>query len=459
MQRGGLLFAVLTAALVACVQGSSEETGATEAAAAAPVVTDADVTTALGGRLRPLGPGQARDPAKVLLGKALFWDVQAGGDGQTACASCHYHAGADTRSAFAPGPDGLVTSLPGKNITSDDRVGSPGVAVSRWDGQACVASKSARQTTGRNAPTAIGANVYRELFYDGRASSLAAQARGPILNAVEMSCAGRTFEDVARTLLPLRPLARQTIDRDDSVLGALPTGATYRSLVDAAYGPDVSFEEVWGDAIAAYEETLVPNETPLDRYLAGDVKALSNDEKWGLVLFATRGRCIECHDGAALTDATQEYFDAHGPLNVDHGDQGYHNIGVRPVIGYEPEDVGREAHSVSQSFVDRGAFKTPALRNVKLTAPYFHNGGKQTLTDVVSFYRGPIWGDYPHTSTAVRAIQLTPVEVAPIVSLLEHGLTDCRVENERAPFDHPSLVVPDGPTLGAVGRDGHGTCP
>ena len=108
---------------------------------------------------------------------------------------------------------------------------------------------------------------------------------------------------------------------------------------------------------------------------------------------------------------------------------------------------------------DRGAFKTAALRNVKLTAPYFHNGGKATLTDVVAFYsRG---GDFanPEKAQRMQPISFDAQDTAAVVDFLTNALTDCRTEKERAPFDHPSLVVPNGTNLPAVGAAGTGTCP
>jgi cytochrome c peroxidase len=97
--------------------------------------------------------------------------------------------------------------------------------------------------------------------------------------------------------------------------------------------------------------------------------------------------------------------------------------------------------------------------NVKLTAPYFHNGGKRTLADVVDFYnRG---GDFsnPELAKRIKPLSLDAGDQTALVDFLTNGLTDCRVEKERAPFDHPALAVPNGPTLPAVGQNGTGSCP
>jgi cytochrome c peroxidase len=272
------------------------------------------------------------------LGKALFWDIQAGGDGQTACASCHFLGGADDRriNTLNPGSDGTFAS---------GGVTGPGQTFAE------------RRVTGRNTPTMIGAVFFRDAFWDGRANhtfngvdpfgqtanasgalatvsnaALASQAAGPPNNDVERSCAGRTFNGP----------------------GSLGTKL-------------------------------------LARTLAGNSAALTSQQQRGLNRFQGKGNCTKCHDGALLSDASVSFFQANGALNRDGGDQGFHNLGVRPTA----EDLGRAglgpqgaSFSASGSTFDRGAFKTPGLRNVKLTAPYFHNGGKATLADVVTLATG-----------------------------------------------------------------------
>jgi cytochrome c peroxidase len=175
---------------------------------------------------QPAGSDIMDQAAAVRLGKALFWDVQTGGDGQIACATCHYNAGADGRvkNSVNPGPDGL-------SGTADDILGSQGIVFAAFNKVFDDPDKAAddcdphqpapglRQVTGRQAPSVIGAVYNRDNFWDGRAnhnfngldpfgatgnaggslggvmgnSSLASQADGPANNQVEMSCAGRPF--------------------------------------------------------------------------------------------------------------------------------------------------------------------------------------------------------------------------------------------------------------------------
>src|SRR5207244_993921 len=213
--------------------------------------------------------------AAIKLGKALFWDEQTGGDGRIACATCHFHAGADNRTlnTLHPGPDGIFHSggvtaagqeFHPSNIVNDDRVGSQGIVGSIFKfidddphkaADKCDRNETApffhnRRVTGRNTPTIIGAVFNRQNFWDGRAndnfngndpfgrtanqqgqigttvtnSSLASQAVGPPNNPTEMSCEGRTFNgpnSLAAKMLARQPLQFQFVHPNDSVLGRL----------------------------------------------------------------------------------------------------------------------------------------------------------------------------------------------------------------------------------------------
>lgn len=481
--------------------------------------------------------------AAIRLGKAFFWDIQAGSDGQTACATCHFSAGADRRirntlnpgqngSFDASGVTGPGQTWNGRSLSSDDSVGSQGVVRSVFKNLNPDLSSAAdvcepapappfeaeRQVTPRNSPSVIGAVFNRENFWDGRASdefngldpfgryslryegegcemrqlevgvvtkdsSLASQAMGPPENDAEMICAGRPVDGpkgLGKKLLDRHPLALQEVSTEDSVLGALAatppsrglscagTPCTYRALVAQAFGDKMAadaenrFGRIWGQALQAYQSTLIPDRTPLDRFLEGDTTALSAQQQLGLTTFQGRAGCIRCHAGPTLSDASAWFAQKNGLVNEDGGDQGYHNIGVRP----PEEDLGRGAEgpnglpfALTDSPKNRGAFKTPSLRNVGLTAPYFHNGGKATLLDVLTFYirGGDVHG--AELATGIQALNLSTAEHNALLEFLQNGLTDCRVATLQAPFDHPSLPVPHGPLLPAVGRLGTGPCP
>lgn len=483
---------------------------------------------------QPVGGDIVNQDAAVRLGKALFWDQQTGGDGQIACANCHFRAGVDKRvvNTIHPGPNGIFEVVPGPGETfggftfsgpfgPDDVVGSQGIVGSSFisidpdpanAADICAPLDDGtffphRRVTGRNTPPMIGAVFNVDNFWDGRANSIfngfdpfgdtgnaafpggfagglvdngspASQAVGPPNNDVEMSCAGRTFNgsnSLAEKLLARTPLGLQQVSKADSVLGgdlsAFPANGlikSYQELIDDAFGPTSAiatdavnrFSRIWGQAVQAYVSTLVPDETPLDRFLAGDKTALTRSQRRGLGIFTGKGQCSKCHAGPELTDASHTFLAKKGEINEDGGDQGFHNIGVRPT----EDDLGRAglgpngvSFSESGAAADRGAFKTPGLRNVKLTGPYFHNGGKATLEAVVDFYsRG---GDFANAEKAkrIKILGLDARKQQELVDFLRNGLTDLRVECEQAPFDHPSLDVPNGPALPAVGAAG--ICP
>ncbi|MCX6107889.1 MAG: hypothetical protein NTY08_18835 [Proteobacteria bacterium] len=480
---------------------------------------------------RPTATDIVDQQAAIRLGKALFWDIQVGGDGNTSCASCHFVGGGDNRviNTIHPGVDGVFASGgvtgPGQvftssDITNDDRVGSQGVvgsvftSISTDSASArdnCTPDQSApflthRRVTGRNTPSVIGAVYNLFNFWDGRASpifngydpfgntgnasvsqvlfdngSLASQAVGPPNNSVEMSCGGRPFNgpgSLGAKLLSRQALQFQQVAFSDSSLGVLSAwpnkglkcfgrACNYSDLVSAAFGAKWTslsqnhFSRLWGEALQAYMSVLVPDQTRMDQYLAGKQKLLSAQQVRGLDIFKGRGNCTRCHSGPELTDASVNY----GRLDrrEDQGnDEGFHNLGLGPTA----EDLGRGSVgpgnvplSVSRSEFDQGAFKTPGLRNLKLTAPYFHNGGKATLESVVSFYAHN-GGDAPNPelSRELEEINLAVADFGPLVDLLNDGLLDCRVEKQRAPFDHPSLPLPNGTNLPELGMTGLGSC-
>lgn len=237
---------------------------------------------------------------------------------------------------------------------------------------------------------------------------------------------------------------------------------------------EYNFPLFFGLAVQMYESTLIADDTPLDRFLEGNTTALSAQQQRGKALFEGKAQCTTCHNGAELTRASVSAVQQQriGILNIPNlprrivFDNGFFNIGVRPTL----EDVGVGSNdpfgnplsesrlsllgtfknllgsdlnttvTSSDLLLADGSFKTSGLRNIELTAPYFHNGGYLTLQQVVEFYnRG---GDFRQQS-ALGVLQLTEEEKADLVTFLQ-GLTDERVRYEKAPFDHPQLSVPNG---------------
>jgi cytochrome c peroxidase len=513
--------------------------------------------------------------ALVILGKALFWDMQTGSDGRTACGSCHFHAGADHRvqnqvsnsvAAFLANQ-----TLSGDNFpfhllsnTNDNRstvardradvAGSQGMfrrmfvdivtgtaaenGVDAFDRAAfTIAGVNVRQVTTRNAPPVINAVFNYRNFWDGRASnifsgstpfgpsdpgmnslaasngqltpelvrvensSLASQAMGPAANDTEMAYSGRNWPKLGKKMLSLAPLAKQRVAPDDSVLGLMASLAgpgllpqyTYRTLVQSAFQPaywnsdqlvdvtgsplagrkgeaastseftqaEFNFPLFWGLAIQAYEATLVSDNSSFDQFAEGNAQALTAQEQTGLNLFR-RNDCDNCHSGAeftaaSLTSVLRLGATGRGPNGGGRLDTGFFRTGVRPIaddIGLGGVDVFGTPFSIApqQSAAVNGAFKSPTLRNVEFSGPYFHNGGQATLEQVVDFYsRG---GDFPAggTGPGIRPLNLSTDNRAALTAFLK-TLSDDRVRFERAPFDHPELCVPTGsdtaqPSLG-----------
>lgn len=228
-----------------------------------------------------------------------------------------------------------------------------------------------RQVGARNSGTILDSAYMRYQFWDGRAGSLEEQALGPIENPIEM---GETLPNVVRKL------------------NAIPG---YRSQFQAAFGTDATPDAI-AKAIAAFERTVITGVSPYDRYLAGDKAALSPAAERGMTVFAGKGRCMTCHSGPMFSD------------------QSFHNVGVG--MNREKPDVGREA--VTKNPRDRGAFKTPTLRNVALTWPYLHDGSAKTLDDVLALYnRG---GEpNPNLDSLMKPLGLTASETADLKAFLE----------------------------------------
>ena len=282
-----------------------------------------------------------------------------------------------------------------------------------------------------------------------------------------------------------------------------------------------NFAMFWGLAIMMYETTLISDEAPIDKFLGwsgqpGNVRALEVPEQRGLGIFRGKGMCWSCHRGAEFTSAatglqpnrdtnlTEQMFVGVGQLGLY--DNGFYNIGVRPTeedVGVGDVDPWGNPLSFSRQFfgllrgkvmpdafqvrpclfaimsdakecwtapnpdqtrsgVD-GAFKTPTLRNVSLTRPYFHNGSRSTLEQVVEFYnrggdrRGPdgndssgytgpnaVGGGASNAHPNIKPLNLSAQEQKDLVAFLRNGLTDRRVACQLAPFDHPSLRLTNG---------------
>lgn len=235
----------------------------------------------------------------------------------------------------------------------------------------------------RNVPTIVNRVYGRSFFWDGRAETLEMQTREPLLARHEMGA---------------------TVDHVVQVVSGIPG---YRTAFRSSFGRMPEFDDV-ARAIATYVRTVQSGDSSVDRYLAGDASALSSRERRGLQVFYGKGRCGRCHAGPSLSDEL------------------FHNTGVAYRDGRWLDD-GR--YGVTGAERDRGAFRTPTLREVGRTAPYMHDGSLATLEAVVDFYdRGG--RPYPALDSAIRPLGLDDSERAALVAFLR-ALTGTVVEMRR----------------------------
>jgi cytochrome c peroxidase len=319
-------------------------------------------------------------PEKVALGRKLYFDKRLSKDGTVACANCH-----DPAKGFADGKR-VAEGIGGK--------------------------KGAR-----NSPTVLNAVFYELQFWDGRAASLEEQAKGPFINPVEMGFANH-----------------------DEVVTVVRAAPEYAQEFQEIFGRAPTIDDVVA-AIASFERTVVSGDSPFDRFMTGDKGALSESAQRGWALWNGKARCNTCHP--------------FGDITPNFSDNKFHNIGVA-AKGRDFASLARKAAEVSDPeelafhpdytelgrFIatrqpkDIGAFKTPGLRDVALTAPYMHDGSEKTLLDVVVFYdKG---GEpNPYLDGGIVALKLTDQEKADLVAFME-ALTG---QGEGSP-SRPALQAP-----------------
>lgn len=225
----------------------------------------------------------------------------------------------------------------------------------------------------RATPTIANMAYNTQFMWDGRKKSLEEQALGPMRTPEEMKT------DLKAMVL---------------MMGSVPG---YRELFDKAFPGEPISEDTVAKALATFQRTVVSTDSRFDRWLQGDRQAMTVQEWRGYQVFKdpARGNCAVCHSGANFTD------------------NGFHNIGIAQAEG--SPDMGR--FKVRALAVLKGAFKTPTLRDVALTAPYFHDGSAPTLMDVVEHYdRGG--DDKRNLSKDIRPLHLSPLEKEDLVAFM-----------------------------------------
>lgn len=304
--------------------------------------------------LMPKAPPEPADnkttPERVALGKMLFFDPRLSRDGNMSCGTCH--------SPLMGWSDGLPTAKGFKSAT-----------------------------LARATPTVINTAFNELQMWDGRRGSLEEQAMGPMESAAEMNMD-----------LPL-------------LFKWLNTSEGYKSAFAKAYPGEPIDAKTVSKAIAAFERTVVSNNSRFDRWLKGDAKAMTAQEVRGFRAFTDpkKGNCSACHAAPNFNDNS------------------FHNVGLA-AYGKENADLGR--FLIRPVAVLKGAFKTPTLRDIELTAPYFHDGSAKTLMDVVEHYAkgGEVKKDLAEN---IKPLNLTQQDKEDLVAFMR-ALTS----------PHPAFVLP-----------------
>lgn len=272
---------------------------------------------------------------KVELGRQLYFDTRLSKNNSVSCAFCH-----NPGTGFA---DARQFSI-----------GAFGTAG------------------GRQAPTVYNTGFLPLQFWDGRAGSLEEQAIGPIHNPIEMA------------------------EKHETVVPKIAKIPGYQKQFQLIFGGGASLQHI-AEAIAAFERTIVSQNSAFDKYVLGDQKAMDEAAVRGMALFKGKARCVLCHNGPNFTDNQ------------------FHNLGV-PQVGPLKEDLGRFV--VSRLERDKGAFKTPTLRSIVETAPYMHDGVFKTLEEVIDF-KNAGGGATPNLSLLMKPLNLTAEEKADLLAFLK----------------------------------------
>ncbi|MCF8151479.1 MAG: hypothetical protein K9K30_10045 [Burkholderiaceae bacterium] len=335
----------------------------------------------------PIPKDNLNTPAKVALGKQLFWDGRLSGDGSTPCVSCHLPA-------LGWGDGGQISR------------GYPG--TKHW----------------RNSQTVLNSAYYNKLFLDGSQTSLERQAPAAAGGAV----AGNGDNSVMEMRLRFLP--------------------EYVASFKQVFGSDwPRINDAWR-AIAAYERTLVSDakKVPFDRYAKGDKTALNTAQKRGLALFQGKANCIACHNGALVSDqkfyalgvADHPQFKEDALGQVTHRWEWYQKGVSEETYRNAVDDAG--LYYITKNPKDKGKWRVPSLRELKYTAPYMHNGMLATLADVVEFYNQG-GGTAANKTPILKPLKLSAPEKQDLVAFLEALSMDepLLADDPKLPGDYQPL--------------------
>ncbi len=321
---------------------------------------------------------------KISLGQKLFFERRLSADGTVSCSTCH-------------NPDLAFTDRKPTSVGIKGRVGQ------------------------RNAPTILNALYNKTQFWDGRAKTLEEQAGFPIVNPSEMGHPNL-----------------------DAAVAQIASVKEYQLAFQHVFGRTPNAPDLLR-AIASYERTQLSFDSPFDHFIAGDTNAIDASAKRGWELFNTQARCNKCH---ALTDSQRDVT-----LFTDND---FHNIGIgiirhnvvalagqaeklinssdtaaidRAAIQHDMSVLGR--FLITKQDKDTASFKTPDIRNVLVTGPYFHDGSQETLWDVIDHYNKGDGLHNPWLDEDMQPLALTETDIDDLVAFLA-SLTSAAYKEQGA---------------------------
>ncbi len=357
-----LVISVVSAALFACNEKKPEPKK--EAAPAQPAEAekppaghqvDSLTYPTIGDMKFPSDNAQTAD--KVALGHKLFFEKKLSVDGSVSCYSCHQNENGNG------GADPTAIGAEGKKLT-------------------------------RHSPVIWNVGYLPAFYWDGRADSLEAQAKG--------AWGGGNMG-----------VGADNLDKKAKEVAALPE---YKDLFAKAFPGEEVSADVVAKAISAYERTLICNDTAYDKYAAGDKKALTDEQKDGLELFMGKAMCSACHAPPFFSTAYM-------------GKGTFFNVGIG-IEGVDEKDVDVGRMKVTEDEKDWAAFKPPTLRNVTKSAPYFHDGHTDDLEKAVRFMASGGY-DNKNKTPLMSDKKLTDEEIGKLITFL--GALECGGKLEEPP--------------------------
>ena len=328
----------------------------------------------------PIPADNPQTPAKIALGEKLFNDKRFSATGEIGCVSCHH-----PETAFSDSPKRVSEGVRSLNGT-------------------------------RNAPTVVNAAYMTSQFWDGREPSLEEQSKQPFVNPVEGGLADH-----------------------GPILDVIRNDPDYVAAFQQVFGKsaaDITMDDV-SKAIASFERTLIAGDSPFDRfYFGGEQGAMTAQQIRGLSVFLVQGRCISCHvieqDQALFTDG--KFHNIGVGINRIEGDvpalasaflsAKHAGADVDATVLTDPKSSELGRFAVTDDISAVGAFKTPTLRNVALTAPYMHDGSLATLEEVVEHYNNggftkPEDAANAYLSGGIRPLNLSDQQKADLVAFMQ----------------------------------------